>query len=40
MPNGDQSVIIGVIVELESSGNSSLLEVGLFMEEDSSQVVL
>ena len=29
-PNGDQSVIIGVVVELESIGSSSLVEVEFF----------
>ena len=34
LPTGDSSVIIGVVVELESIGDSSLVEVELFMEMD------
>ena len=35
MPSGEQSVFSGVVMELESIGDSSLVEVELFMEEDS-----
>lgn len=38
LPTGDPSVIIGVVVELESIGDSSLVEVELFMEMDFNQV--
>ena len=38
LPTGDSSVIIGVVVELESIGDSSLVEVKLFMEKDFNQV--
>ena len=35
LPTGEQPVIIGVVMELESIGDSSLVEVELFMEVDS-----
>ena len=38
LPTGNLSVIIGVIVELESIGDSSLVEVELCMEMDFDQV--
>ena len=34
MPSGEQSVFSGVMIELESIGDSSLVEVELFMEMD------
>ena len=35
LPTGDQSIIIGVVVELKSIEDGSFVEVELFMEEDS-----
>ena len=38
LPTGDQSVIVGVVLELESIGDSPLVEVKLFLEMDFNQV--
>ena len=38
MPFGEQPVFIGVVIELESIGDRSLVEVELFTEVDSDRV--
>ena len=38
MPSGEQPAFIGVVIELESIGDSSLVEVELFTEVDSDRV--